>query len=171
MFVKCRLELRGEKSLFSFRFYHEADRNYCKSHDRSILADCDCCSSHGQEKSGIDRMANSSVRTGADELVLFADGYLGAPVFSNVPSRPDCKGDSYDRQNCSQHCNPFPLAEKTPIQDAETRTLRIEQNKPAHHVNHMKQTRERRLPLLYALLITRSPDPVNAKRNPCRLNG
>jgi len=115
-------------------------------------------------------MANSSVGTGADELVLFADGYLGAPVFSNVPSRPDCKSHSCDRQNSSQHCDPFPLGKKTPIQDAETRILGIEQNKPAHHVNHMKQTRERWLPLLDALLIARSPDPVNAKRDPSRLN-
>jgi len=43
MFVKCRPELRREKSLFSFRFYYEADRNYGKGHNRSILADCDRC--------------------------------------------------------------------------------------------------------------------------------
>ena len=101
---------------------------------------------------------------------LFADGYLGAPVFSNVPSRPDCKSHSCDRQNCSQHCDPFPVGKKSVIQDAETRILRIEQNKPAHHESNMKQARERRLSLLDAFLITRSPDPVDAKRNPCRLN-
>jgi len=48
MFVKYRPELRGEKSLFSLRFYDEADRDYCKGHNRTILADCDCCSGHRQ---------------------------------------------------------------------------------------------------------------------------
>ena len=43
MFVKCRPELRREKSLFSFRFYDEADRDYSKGDNGAILADCNCC--------------------------------------------------------------------------------------------------------------------------------
>src|SRR4029077_14726303 len=100
-------------------------------------------------------MADARVRAAADELVFFADGHLAAPVSSDVPSRPDCKSHSCGRQNCSQHCDPFALGKKTAIQDAKSRILRIEQNEPAHHVSDVKQTRERRLPLLDALLIAR----------------
>src|ERR1700756_182344 len=115
-------------------------------------------------------MADSRVRAAANELVLLADSYLGAPVFSNVPARPDCKGHTRGRQNCSQHCNPSPLGKKSAIQDAQTWILRIEQNEPARHVSDMKQTRERRLPLLLSFLIARSQDPISAKRNPGCLN-
>src|SRR5579862_8734557 len=115
-------------------------------------------------------MANSRVRTAPNEFMLFSDRYLGAPVFSNVPARPDCKGDSCDRQKRPYHCDPFSLGKKSAIQNTETRIFRIEQNEPARHVSDMKQTRERRLPLLLSFLIARSPDPVSAKRNPCCLN-
>src|SRR6201987_1033402 len=108
-------------------------------------------------------MAGSRVRAAADEFVFFADSYLAAPVSSNVPSRPDCKSHSSGRQNRSQHCDPFALGKEPAIQDAKTRIFRIEQNEPADHVRDVKQTRERRLPFLDALLIARSPDPVNAK--------
>src|SRR6202041_4175944 len=101
---------------------------------------------------------------------FFGDGYLAASVPSNVPLRPDCKTHSRGSQNRSQHCDPFALGKKTAIQNAETRIFRIEQNEPADHVRDMKQTRERRFPLLDALLIARSPDPVNAKRDPGCLN-
>src|SRR5579864_5084226 len=114
-------------------------------------------------------MANSRVRAAADELVLFADGYLAAPVFSNVPSRPDCKSYSRGRQKGACHCDPFALGKKSAIQNTETRIFRIEQNEPARHVSDMSQTRERQLSLLLSFLIACCPDPVSAKCNPGRL--
>jgi len=115
-------------------------------------------------------MADSRVRAAADELVLFANRYLGAPVFSDVPSRPDCKSHSCDHQQCPYHCYPFSLGKKSAIQNTETRILRIEQDESARHESDMSQTRERRLPLLLSFLIACSPDPVNAKGDPSRLN-
>jgi hypothetical protein len=64
----------------------------------------------------------------------------------------------------------IPAREESAIQDTESWIFRIEQDEPAHHVSNMQQSRERRLSFLDALLITRCPNPVKAKRDPSRLN-
>jgi len=109
---------------------------------------------------------DSRVRTGADEFVFLPDRYLAAPVSSDVPARPNCKGNSGGRRERAHHYDPLTLGKESAIQDAETRIARIEQDEAAHHIGDVKQARKRQFPLLDSFLITSGPNPVHAKRDP-----
>ena len=89
VFLKRFTELRGEEGFFFSRLSIKTEEHDSESEQTAILAYGECCSNYTDQHTGVDRMAHVRIRSGADDLMSLLDGYRRAPIFPQVPTRPD----------------------------------------------------------------------------------
>src|SRR5215472_3641593 len=76
-------ELLGEKSFFGAQFEYPTQRSQRETEEAAQFAVHQCSSQQSQQKSGVNRMADNSIRPALDQLVLLLDSDAPAPVASD----------------------------------------------------------------------------------------
>jgi hypothetical protein len=98
VFLKRFTEIRCEEGLFFSRLSIETKEDDGESEQSTIFAYGERCPNYTYQHTGVNRMANVLIRSGADNLMSLLDGDCRAPIFAQVPARPDGEqnaGESY----------------------------------------------------------------------------
>jgi hypothetical protein len=91
-------EFFGHELLFGFGFEMQAHGDDGQGQDRADFADGDYGACERNEETCVDRVADDCVWAGADEFVVLLNRDTAAPVAAQVKARPNCEGDSKDRE-------------------------------------------------------------------------
>src|SRR5271154_3609889 len=127
--LEYRAERAGEQPLFSLRFPHETSQNNRKRDDPAVASDRQSGPQNRRQHAGVDRVANPGVRPSANQLMAGAEGDAGAPILCDVIARPNGEGHAGPCEHGSKDEYPVSLGNKSPIEDAESRIIVVQEDK------------------------------------------
>ena len=138
--VKRRAELSSEKCFFFLRLSRETEINHDQSQKSAVFTNDQRSAKHREKDSGVNRMPDVRVRTGADQLMVLFDLHFGAPVFPNRGSSPDGEDCTGQRQRPTHPTDPLIRRNKAVVQKIQDRRRKIVEQKKAN--NHERDVGE-----------------------------
>ena len=127
--LKLRAELRGEHGFNPVAQNNQEDTQHAApAVNGNSGADC------RQVEPGIDGMAKTRVRPGADQFVIFLDRDAGAPVLAQMPACPQRQRDSGSGERDAGHSERIGAREESKPEKPDFGMVAEKQNE-AHNLN------------------------------------
>ena len=147
-----------------FSLWHNRHQHNTNGNQRAMFAQRERGAHKSQQHSGINRMTDTPVRAGVDQFVAFLQSDGGAPVFSEVPPRPNGKGDSDDGKRQAEPADGRRCLDETCAQPAAAHSVVEHQNVRSRHKHDLDEALAARFALLHGLQFLRGDKPVDREK-------
>jgi len=139
MLLEPGAKLILHEALLLLRLEREPDRRDQNREQPAPLAPHHSRAEHAEQHPRVDRVANSGVRAGGDELVIGSDDDAGAPLTPEVKSRPDRESNADGRQESAESPDPLGIGNESTSQETQ-REIASEKQAVSHsQINPLEQ--------------------------------
>jgi len=115
MFVESRAEFSCQELFFLAGLAGESDEKHQDGKEATVFADQERGAERRKQQPGVNRVANVSVGSGADEFVAFFDLDFGAPVFADGAAGPDGEQDPCGAKGAAEPGDPHLIRNESMI--------------------------------------------------------